>query len=124
MTFPMAASTNYRIRGVIFFDTTAAADFKYTFVGPASPVLVRHEISAVTAGGTPAGAAVGTAYPSATGVSLTGNAATGGFIRFDFVVQNGVNDTPNFRFQFAQNSATNDTGAIVRAGSYMEYAVA
>jgi hypothetical protein len=28
-----------------------------------------------------------------------------------------------FAIQFSQNTATNDTGAIVRAGSYMEYAI-
>lgn len=123
LSFSMLANTKYRIRGRIYYDTTAAADFKYTFVGPASPTLVRSEIKAVAAGGTPAFAAVGTAYPSSTGVALTGNAATGGFIEFDFVVHNGAN-AGTFQFQFAQNTQTNDTGAIVRAGSYLEYAAA
>jgi hypothetical protein len=121
--FSMAAATKYRIRGVIFFDTTAAGDFKYTFVGPASPTLVRSELQAVIAGGTPAWAIIATAYPSSSGVALAGTGTTGGYIRFDFIVHNGSN-VLNFAFQFAQNTQTNDTGAIVRAGSYMEYSIA
>lgn len=123
LTFSMAASTKYRIRGRIFFDTTAAADIKYTFVGPASPTLVRGELIGTIAGGTPAATAISTAYPSSSGVALAGSGTTGGWISFDFIVQNGSN-AGAFTFRFAQNTQTNDSGAIVRAGSYMEYNVA
>ncbi len=124
MTFAMAANTKYRVRGVIFYDTTATGDMKYTFVGPASPTLFRSEILATIAGGTPAFSAIATAYPSSSGVALIGTGTTGGQIVFDIIVHNGANATPNFKLQFAQNTQTNDSGAQVLAGSYMEYAVA
>jgi hypothetical protein len=121
LQFSMLANTKYRIRGRIYFDTTATGDMKYTFVGPGSPTQLRSEIKAVTAGGTPAFAAVATAYPSSSGVALTGTGTTGGFIEFDFIVHNL--SAGSFKFQFAQNTQSNDSGVIVRAGSYLEYAV-
>ena len=120
LTFSMSANTKYRIRGRIFYDTTATGDFKYTFVGPASPTLVRGEVIATVAGATPANTAISTAYPSATGVSLTGTGANGGWISLDMIVHNGAN-AGAFLFRFAQNTQSNDTGAIRRAGSYLEW---
>ncbi len=123
LKFAIAASTKYRVRGVIFYDTTAAGDMKYTFSGPASPTLVRSEILATIAGAVPAYVAVATAYPSSSGVALAGTGTTGGRIAFDFVVHNGAN-AGTFLFRFAQNTQTNDSGAQVLAGSYLEWAVA
>jgi hypothetical protein len=40
-----------------------------------------------------------------------------------FSVHNGANASTAV-FKFAQNVESNNSGAIVRAGSYMEYAVA
>jgi hypothetical protein len=124
LTFPMLASTKYRVRGKIFFDTTAAGDFKYTFTGPASPTLVRSEIVVSTPGAAPTIPAITTAYPNSSGVAITSTSGTtGGHIAIDMIIHNGLN-AGNFTFQFAQNTATNDTGAIVRAGSYLEFSVA
>lgn len=121
LRFTMSAATKYRIKGVVFYDTTAAGDFKYGFIGPASPTLVRASRMDCAAGGTPAKRVTDVVIPGST--SLTGTAVNGGFIMFDMIFHNGVNSAL-FAFQFAQNTATNDTGAIVRAGSYMEFAVA
>jgi hypothetical protein len=123
LQFAMAANAKYRIRARIFWDTTAAADFKFTFIGPASPTLYRAELVAPIAGAAPAWAAVATAYPAAAGVALVGTGTTGGFIVFEAIIHNGAN-AGAFKFQFAQNTATADTGAIVRAGSYLEWATA
>ena len=121
MTFSMVLSTKYRIRGKIFWDTTAAGDFKYGFAQPAAITLIRSRLTTGAAGSTPAWAAIATSIT--TSAALTGTGTTGGYTFFDFIVHNGAN-TAAFVFRFAQNTAQNDTGAIVRAGSYMEYAVA
>ena len=122
LQFTMQANLNYRLRGVVFFDTTAAGDFKYAFTAPAAPTLIRAELVDCIAGGTPAElAAIATATPGSR--SLAGAGTTGGYVEFRFIFQNGAN-VATFGFQFAQDTQTNDTGAIVRAGSWMEWAFA
>jgi len=119
--FSMVANTNYRIRAKIFWDTTAAGDFKYGFSQPGAITLIRSELITGAAGSTPAFAAIATSIT--TSASLTGTGTTGGYLFLDCIVHNGVNNG-TFQFMFSQNTATADTGAIVRAGSYMEYAIA
>jgi hypothetical protein len=120
LSFSMLASTNYRIRGLVWFDTQDAPDFKYAFSGPSSPTLVRGEVVSCIAGGTPAFATVVTSLPGST--ALTGAGNNGGYLRFEFAFQNGTT-AGTFAFQWAQN--TSDAGGTrVRAGSYLEYAVA
>jgi hypothetical protein len=121
LQFFMQANTNYRIRGTVFFDTTATGDFKYDFFAPSAPTLVRFSRYDCIAGGTPAPAAIDVATPGST--ALAGAGTTGGYIRFEAIFQNAANAAA-FAFQFAQNTATNDTGAIVRAGSWMEWSAA
>jgi hypothetical protein len=122
MLAPLLASTKYRINGRIFFDTTAAGDFKYTFAFSGTTALVRGNVIVTVPGAAPAEAAILTALPSSSGVAVIGTGTTGGWAEFDFIIH--VTNAGNFRWQFAQNTATNDTGAITRAGSYMEYAIA
>lgn len=122
LSFLMLANSKYRIRGKIFFDTTAAGDFKYTVSGPASPTLVRAEIIATVPGAVPAHTALQVAYPAAAGVSLVGTGTTGGWISIDMIVHNG-STAGTFRFRFSQNTAQNDSGAVVRAGSYLEWSI-
>lgn len=120
LQFAMAANTNYRIRGKVFFDTTANGDFKYDLNAPASPTLVRGARVSAIAGGTPAELAVDVAAVAST--SLAGAGTTGGYVSFDFIWQNGVN-AGTWSFRWAQD--TSDGGnTIVRAGSYVEYSVA
>ncbi len=123
LTASLAAQTKYRVWGEVWFDTTAAADFKYTFVGPASPTLVRGLIHSAIPGAALTLPTPLTAYPSASGVSLVGTGTTGGYLLYSFTIHNGAN-AGTFAFRFAQNTATADTGAIVRAGSYMSYGLA
>lgn len=121
LTFSMLANTKYRIRGRIFLDTTATGDIKYGFSQPSSPTLVRAELIATVAGGTPAFGAIGTSITAS--AALTGTGTTGAIIMLDAVYHNGAN-AASFTFQFAQNTQTNDAGVTVLAGSYLEYAVA
>jgi len=117
LKFRMEVSTIYRVRGMIFFDTAATPDFKFSFVGPASPTLVRFSRLQCIAGGTPAEIIIDQAYPAA--VTLVGTGTNGGYISFEGLIQNGVN-AGNFAFQWAQN--TSDAGAtIVRGGSFLEH---
>lgn len=122
LVMPMQASTKYAIRGRIFIDTVAAADFKWRHVGPASPTLVRvHRRSIIPGGTADQGIAVDTAY-SAADLTLVGAGTDGGWIEFDAIIHNGAN-AGNFEVHWAQN--TSDVGStIVRAGSYLDYRIA
>ena len=52
LTFPVVANAKYRFWFSVFFDTTAAGDFKIALNGPASPTAVRFFRYAVAPGGT------------------------------------------------------------------------
>lgn len=117
MSASLAASKKYLIRGAVLFDTTAAGDFKYQFTGPASPTLVRIAVITNLPGATSTASVVQTSFTSG---SLTGTGTTGGAVMFNGVVQTSAGNSGTLAFQFAQNTAQNDSGAIVRAGSYLE----
>lgn len=107
------------MRGRIFFDTNATADFKWRHVGPALPTLVRILRDWVVPGATTyAGIAVDTAFSAADLAVLT-TGTNGGWIEFDGIVHVGVAGGM-FAFAWAQNT-TNVGAATVRAGSYLEY---
>lgn len=119
LKFTPAANTKYRVRLRVWFDTTAAADFKYAIAGPSPPTLVRITHKGVIPAATAlSGIVVDTAFASAK--SMAGTGTTGGYVEIGLILQNGANATA-LTFQFAQNTQTNDSGAIVRAGSYLEY---
>jgi hypothetical protein len=65
---------------------------------------------------------MGPTGPAAGSTTLAGSGTTGGYVGFDMIFQNGSN-AANFQLQFAQGTQTNDAGAIVRAGSYIEWSV-
>jgi hypothetical protein len=117
LTFTLNKSTDYLVRGRVFFTTTATADFKFRFTGPASPTSVRIMRKGV-AGGAAAYSEIliDTAYSVA--VELLG-AGVEGLVEFDAIIENGLN-AGAFAFQWAQStsSATNTT---VLEGSYLEY---
>lgn len=123
LQFYMQVSTKYRARGVVFYDTTAAGDFQYGFTAPAAPTLCRFERTDCAPGVAPAERAVDVATPGATDLSGGGAGTTGGYIKFEVIFQNGANAAA-FAFQFSQKNASSDTGAIVRAGSWLEWAEA
>lgn len=119
LTVAVAANTKYRIRGCAFLDTTAAADVKYSIVGPASPTLARISRTHAVPGVAPVAAILDSALPAA--AALAGTGTTGGYVKWEMILHNGAN-AGSVVFQFAQNTQTNDTGAILRAGSYIEFA--
>lgn len=116
LVVPLAAATNYVIRGTVFYDTPTAADFKFSFNGPASPSLVNIAFNFIDTDGS-AGEDSNEAY--GVSVSITGLAGTFGLVKFTALIRNGAN-VGNFTFQWAQNTS-NGSNTTVRAGSYLEY---
>jgi hypothetical protein len=112
----LLANKTYAIRGACWFDTTAAADFKYRFTFSGTLLYIQHVQFA-------AGSSLVTDSVDVTaGVTQTliGAGTTGGHFEFDAIaVVDGSNRT--FTLQWAQN--TSDAGnTTLRAGTYMEYA--
>lgn len=122
LQFSLAANTKYVIRIEVWFDTTAAGDFKYGFNGPAIGAgIIRMHRRAVLPNATAFTIATTTTAYDTTGVSLTSTGTNGGYIALAGIIQNGAT-AGTFDFRWAQN--TSDAGnTIVRAGSYLEYGV-
>lgn len=119
LLFPMLASSTYRFRMVAFYDSAAAADFKFRHTGPAAPVSVRiYRHTIVPAAVALGNIAVDTAY-SAADVACLSASVNGGFVVMDGVIANGVN-AGNFQFQWAQNTS-NAGNTSVLAGSHLEW---
>jgi hypothetical protein len=115
---PLAANTNYIIRGEVFYNTPTTADFKFSFNGPASPSLVNIAHFGVDADGTAVGSP-GSDEAYGVSTSATGAAGTFGWVKFSALIRNGAN-AGNFAFQWAQNSSV-ASNTTVRAGSHVEY---
>ena len=100
----------------VFFNTAAAADFKYQVAIPGSPTLYRQLTEGLAPDDTAYDLAVAT---SSAAVSLTGAANANGYVRITGVLQNGAN-AGQLKLQFAQ--ATGDASdTTVYAGSFLEY---
>ena len=118
--FAMAANTKYRLRGRVFFDTTAVAGFKYRHAGPAAPDLVRvHRRDIYPGGVSDLSSVVDIAY-SADDIVIGGGTGDGGYIELDGIIHNGAN-AGDFTFQWAQE-VSDATDTTVLAGSYLEFA--
>ncbi len=119
LQFPMKANAKYKIRLQLWFDTVAAADFKFQVSGPGSPTLVRGLRRHVDPTNlTTLVTTSEVALPGSTAIAA-GTGTTGGYIEEDFIVHNGANDG-TFSFDWAQN--TSDPGnTSVLAGSSLEY---
>jgi hypothetical protein len=118
LLFPMEANTTYRFRARIFYQTTANADFKYDYSGPASPTAVwlRRQVMAANAS---AYSGIGTYLNLTPGAIAVLGGAGVGLIELDGLIENGAN-AGNFQFSWAQNtSIAEDTS--VKKGSYIEY---
>ena len=118
LLFGVQASQRYTFRCRVFFDTTAAADFKYQLQGPGSPTLLRYETKHIVPGATAyAGQAVQTAFAQSN--AIAGAGTTGGFVEINGILHNGANGGL-VSIQWAQNTidASNTT---VLAGSYIEW---
>jgi hypothetical protein len=119
LLFPVHPGVAYLFRGLVWYDTTAAADFKFTLAGPASPVAVRCARRVIVPGATAySSVGVATAFGGA-GIAATGTGTAGGVIEF----QGGVvlnSNGGNVSFQWAQN--TSDAGnTVVLRSSYLEW---
>lgn len=120
LTFTAAANTKYRVMGLVLLDTTALGDYKFDFNGPASPTLVRIVTNAIVAGATAfSQIRVETAFAQSR--TQAGTGTTGAMVRFEGVIHNGAN-AGAVTFRFAQGTQTNDSGVVLREGSYLEYA--
>lgn len=116
---PVAANTNYSIRGRVFFDSAATPDFKWKIDGPASPTRIRsfyQYIANGAAGWT--GVTIAQSYPLAQQLAGAGSA---GLVDFEVMLNNGAN-SGFVVFQWAQVTS-NASSTTVHKGSYLEWEV-
>lgn len=117
LQYVTAPNTKYRVMIRIFFDTTAAADFKYNLVVPAASSIRFARAWIIPGGAAFAGVAVDIANPY-TPQSIIGGGANGGYLQLDGILHNGANGGV-FAFQWCQD--TSDPGITsVYAGSYLQ----
>lgn len=120
LVFIAHPNESYLFRGFVLFDTTAAADFKFTIAGPTSPTAVRWRRHAIAPGATAYSAVgVATAFNGA-GTAITGTGTTGGVIEFQGGLVNGSNQG-NVAFSWAQNTADGGNTTVLK-GSFIEWA--
>lgn len=113
----LAATTPYRVRGTVWFDTSAAADFKYRFNYTTGTITTfRARISHIVPGTTADVPLIETAFPTTT-VSVVGAGTTGGWIEFDMYILTNASGT--LIFQWSQN--TSDASNTSVQPSYLEY---
>ena len=119
LTFAVEANAKYRFWFSVFFDTTAAGDFKIGLNGPASPTGLRFFRYAVAPSGT-ALTAIGVSTAFGAGVSIAGTGTTGGYATGYGILSNGAN-AGSVTVMWAQN--TSDAGnTSVLEGSMLYYA--
>ncbi len=122
LVVPMKAYGRYYIKAVLFFETTAAADFKYRHTATASAdkvVILRKAVS--TDGTAYSGLEIDVDY-LASSVQVLGSGAgadNSGIVELEGIIGNGA-QWSTFKLQFAQ--ATSDVSLTsILAGSYIEY---
>ncbi len=115
--FDAEASKKYAFRLNVFFDTTAAADFKYQIQGPSSPTIIRYLTRDVAPAATAMTVAVQTAF--AASVSVLSASTNGGFVEISGILHNGTT-AGRVSFQWAQNTS-DASNTTVRAGSWLEW---
>ena len=120
LTFSALPNRTYAFRLSLLWEATALGDFKWDLNGPASPTLVRAMYVNIPAGGTLSGAASSVLTAFASTVSVAGTLGGSGATTIDGLVQNGSTGGA-VTLRFAQATATNDTGAILRKGSWLEF---
>lgn len=123
LTFTMAASTKYVIRGRIWYTTPAAADFKFRFRGGTPTVFWLKAMYQAPLATSLTAAAIDIATPSTIVSILSAGAVTDpGYIEFEAKIDKDAT-SGSFFFDWAQNVSTaSDT--TVKAGSYIEYMIA
>lgn len=120
LKFTVAANTKYRFEMQLFFYSTAAADFKYQFTGPATPTVIAYRRETNVMGSSTSVNSLLFDFIS-TDTSLVTNTSNIGQIRIWGILHNGAN-AGTVAFRWAQNST--DAGpTTVYAGSYITYNV-
>lgn len=114
LLIPLAANTNYIVKGSIFVTTGATGDFKWAMNGPASPTRIIYGGTTAAAGGPDLAAQ--TSYDSPLAITQT---STDLIVELSAIIENGSN-TGNLIFRWAQNTS-NGTNTTVRKGSYMQW---
>lgn len=117
--FPMAANTSYTFTITVYIQASAAGDFKSRVTGPAAPTSVFLSQTGVgTTGMTPSNR-VAQAYDS---TDLTQTFTSDFLVRLiiNGTVNNGVN-AGDLVFQWAQNTTSAGSPALVLAGSTVEW---
>lgn len=109
----VAASTRYRLRGRILYNSNSTANFKFAFTFPTSTTL------SFTVTGTAAGGSVLATFDQTDGtVSALAGAGADDSAFIDGIVT--VSSTPGtLQVQWAQNTS-NASNTQVKAGSYIE----
>lgn len=119
LKFPVLANAQYAFSFCLFFDTTAAADFKVALTGPASPVGVRFARKCIAPSAT-AFSSVGVSTAYGTGLALVGTGTTGGYCEGHGILSNGVN-AGDVILQWAQNTSDAGNTSLLQ-GSVLWYA--
>lgn len=122
LLFSMTSGLTYSIRGKIFATTTAAADLKYRFSGPATSSVQKYVRVTNTngTGSNPFLAIALTTSLDSADITLLDNASGLLLIELDAVVTPSA--TGNFEFQWAQNTSGAGPTTVFN-GSYLEYAI-
>lgn len=121
MAIAVAASTNYRIFCMIFFNTNAVGvGIRLAFNGPASPTLIKVGGFVATGGGGANDSTIGhtsvTAYDTTIVTTTTGPGATNAVAILSGIFQNGSN-AGTLTVRHASETSTLTT---IEAGSYLE----
>ncbi len=117
--FPMAANTSYTFTITVYIQASAAGDFKSRVTGPASPTSVFIAQAGFGTPGMTMSNRVAQAYDS---TDLTQVFTSDFVVRLliNGTVNNGVN-AGNLVFQWAQNTTSAGSPALVLAGSTVEW---
>lgn len=120
LVYTLVANTTYWIRGRIFFDTSANADFKYQINWTQTPQLFRSRGSFVPPITSQANTSeLAYAEQTTSSHAVTGPGTNGGFVMLDILVTSHATLSSVLSFQWAQN--TSDFGfTTVLKGSHLE----
>lgn len=119
LLFTVLANTNYAFKFHIFYDTPAAADFKYNLANNGATItLVRIRKKSINPG-TSAYVITAAQTVFGTSTSIATASATPGEIEISGIVQVGASGGI-ISFQWSQNTST-ASATTVRAGSFLEF---
>jgi hypothetical protein len=114
------ASGYYTWRARIYYETSAAADFKYAMAWSANLTRTNWNYNSIAPQALPGSGTLLSGISAASGTSATVLGGAGaGYVELSGAFSASGAGTMNF--QWCQNTADNNPGLIVCAGSYLEY---